>query len=251
MAQRLRLGAPMIHYHGGPVWPTMCAYKLWRARHAFVSFARPEQMDVAAEVSQSFAIDNGAFSAWKSGALPDWDAYYAFVDGWRRHPGFDFAIIPDTIDGSEARNSELVEEWPFGQHGVPVWHLHESMEWLRYLAGKFGRIALGSSGAFDTIGTGAWFNRMAEAMREICDDKGRPITRIHGLRMLNPDVFSRFPFASADSTNVAQNITIDSKWKGTYTPASKETRALLLAERIEQTNGASEWTNAGIQESLI
>ncbi|MGK9559302.1 hypothetical protein O6495_24055, partial [Salmonella enterica subsp. enterica] len=42
--------------------------------------------------------------------------------------------------------------------------------------------------------------------------------------------------ASADSTNVARNIGIDSAWKGTYSPQSKETRAYVLAERIESFN---------------
>ena len=56
----------MIHYHGGPIYPVTAAFRLWRARHAFVSFAYPEQVEIAAEEAQSFALDNGAFSAWKS-----------------------------------------------------------------------------------------------------------------------------------------------------------------------------------------
>jgi len=43
---------------------------------------------------------------------------------------------------------------------------------------------------------------MNEAMRTICDDAGQPPCRLHGLRMLDPDVFTQFPFASADSTNI-------------------------------------------------
>ncbi|HGF0958712.1 TPA: class I SAM-dependent methyltransferase [Yersinia enterocolitica] len=67
---------------------------------------------------------------------------------------------------------------------------------------------------------------------------GQPITKLHGLRMLNPTIFTRLPLASADSTNVARNIGIDSAWKGTYSPQSKETRASILVERIESFNGA-------------
>ena len=36
---------------------------------------------MAAEVCQSFCLDNGAFSAWQSGApITDWSGYYAWVD---------------------------------------------------------------------------------------------------------------------------------------------------------------------------
>jgi hypothetical protein len=38
------------------------AHATWTRRHAFVSFERPEQVALAAEICQSFALDNGAFS---------------------------------------------------------------------------------------------------------------------------------------------------------------------------------------------
>ncbi|HFZ1933641.1 hypothetical protein I5N09_11890 [Serratia marcescens] len=47
----------MIHYHGGPVTPDTCALKAWRARHAFISFVHDSQVGLAAEICQSFAID--------------------------------------------------------------------------------------------------------------------------------------------------------------------------------------------------
>lgn len=232
----------MIHYHGGPITPVTAAFRLWRGRHAFVSFAHPEQVDIALEESQSFALDNGAFSMWKSGASIDWDSYYAWVGRFLQHPGFDFALIPDVIDGSTSDNAELVDAWPFSRrYGVPVWHLHESVEWLEHLVREWPRVAIGSSGEFASIGSQSWWNRMAQAMRVACDSNGMPLCKLHGLRMLNPEIFSRFPFSSADSTNVAQNIGIDGKWRGTYSPASKETRALVIAERVEQTNSSQFW----------
>ncbi|MDR9993265.1 hypothetical protein PTZ59_24650, partial [Enterobacter hormaechei subsp. steigerwaltii] len=67
-----------------------------------------------------------------------------------------------------------------------------------------------------------------------------PITKLHGLRMLNADIFRHIPLSSADSTNVARNIGIDKAWdKSAYAPASKETRAAVLVERIEAFNSAS------------
>jgi hypothetical protein len=90
-----------------------------------------------------------------------------------------------------------------------------------------------------------------EAMNAICNDNGHPPCKLHGLRMLNPDVFTRLPFASADSTNIAQNIGIDSAWKGTYQPATKEWRAMVMADRIESHNSASSWDRAMLQMNLL
>jgi hypothetical protein len=231
----------MIHYHGGPITPVEAAAAIWSRRHAFVSYAAPEQVVVAAEVCQSFALDNGAFSAWKKGKKMIWAGYYTWVADWKRHPGCDFAVIPDIINGSEKDNDALLLEWPHGHFGVPVWHLHESFSRLERLANEHPRIALGSSGTFATPGNDVWRGHMQTAMKILTDSDGLPITKIHGLRMLNPAVFCDYPLASADSTNVARNIGIDKKWKGTYTPSSKAMRGNVLAERIEATNSAGCW----------
>lgn len=248
----------MIHYHGLPITPATAALRAISGGHAFVSFRHPDQLTLALESAQSFAVDNGAFSAWKSGnPVTDWNEFYEWVAELHRYPAFDFAVIPDVIDGSENDNDLLLKEWPWREKakhvGAPVWHLHESLERLERLVLNWPRICLGSSGAFAQIGTNAWWARMAEAMDIICDKHGRPVAKIHGLRMLNPDVYTRFPFASADSTNIGQNIGIDSAWRGTYTPPTKEARAALMRERIESHQSPMFWERkfAPIQEGLF
>jgi hypothetical protein len=232
----------VIHYHGTPITPLTAAAKVLRGKHAFISFARPEQLDVALEVCQSFAVDCGAFSAWRSGAEVSWPKYYDWVKGLLRVPNFDWAIIPDVIDGNEADNDALAAEWPHGSVGVPVWHMHESLDRLTRLATDWPRVALGSSGDYSRVGSREWWDRITKAMHAICDGDGLPAAKLHGLRMLNPEVFSRLPFASADSCNVARNIGIDSKWNGGYAPPTKEWRAVVLSERIEQFNAAQRWS---------
>jgi hypothetical protein len=87
------------------------------------------------------------------------------------------------------------------------------------------------------VGNPTWWKRIAEVMRVVCDDQGRPRVRLHGLRMLNPRVFTELPFASADSTNIGRNIGIDKSWsKGNYLPPTKETRAYVMRTRIESHN---------------
>lgn len=231
----------MIHYHGGPITPDTCALRAWKGRHAFISYHRPDQIKMAAEVTQSFALDNGAFSVWKEagGARPDWSGFYAFVEAWRRHPRFDFAVVPDVIEGSEADNDELAAQWPFPRHqGAVVWHTNESTERLVRLANEWPRVCIGSSGEYDVSRPNHLVERMRKVLPAICDSNGYPICKLHGLRMLNAKVFKHLPLSSADSTNVARNIGIDSAWRGTYQPVSKETRTSVLVERIESEASA-------------
>lgn len=233
----------MIPYHGMPITPLSVARRAVNCGHAFVSHRYRHQLDLVLEICQSFAVDNGAFSAWKSGKpVVDWTEYYQWVDDVSRYPSFDFAVIPDVIDGDEQANDALLAEWPFkARHafcGAPVWHMHESISRLQRLAHDWPRVCIGSSGDYATVGNQKWWTRMMQAFYAICDDTGRPICKVHGLRMLNPKVFSNLPLSSADSTNIARNVGIDVNWKGTYTPASREMRAEVMRERIELKQSA-------------
>lgn len=248
----------MIHYHGLPITPATAAVHAIGGGHAFVSFRYPDQLGTVLECASSFAVDNGAFSAWRSGQpITDWSEFYDWVAELHRYPQFDFAVIPDVIDGDEVANDALIAEWPWRDRsphiGAPVWHLHESLKRLERLALRWPRVCFGSSGEFAKIGTPAWWTRMAEAMDVVCDRSGRPVCKLHGLRMLDPGIFTRFPFASADSTNIAQNIGIDQAWRGTYTPPNKEGRAANMRMRIESHQSPTFWVRecAPIQQPLF
>lgn len=203
----------MKHFHGTPISGSNVAQaQLLRGRFAFIPWKAPGSLEIAKAVSRGFAIDNSAFSFWSSGQSPDWKEYMDWAISLARSPRFEFAIIPDVIDGSEKENDELIQRWdrkcwsPVRVPGVPVWHLHESLDRLdRLVSGRFDMVSLGSSGEYASIGTEAWWCRMSEAFGVICDDDGRPKRRIHGLRMLAQNVVESFPFYSCDSTNMAQN----------------------------------------------
>tara|TARA_R110000737_G_scaffold138940_1_gene169911 strand:+ start:119 stop:856 length:738 start_codon:yes stop_codon:yes gene_type:complete len=244
----------MIKYHGTPIGgKTTDAEEILRGRHSLVSFSRPDQLAVCMDVCQSFVLDNGAFSLWKkTGGQVDFTAYVNWVISIYRHPCFDWCLIPDKIDGTEEENSQLVHKWlrlGLKAKGVPIWHLHESLEWLEWLVDRFEWVALGSSGQWSSPNTDAWWGRMTEAMRVCCDVEGRPKTKLHGLRMLDPEIFQHLPLAGADSTNAARNNNQLSRF-GMYAPPSAGQRAATIAARIESYNSAPVWLG-GKQADLI
>lgn len=240
----------MIHYHGTPIGGTrQDVARFLSGRHALVPFPRQDDMGAVADLCQSFVFDNGAFSIWRRGGTLDVEGYIRWADDWHKHPGFDWALIPDVIDGDEKANDWLIEQWPGHLPGVPVWHLHESVERLQRLAGQWRTVALGSSGQWATPGTDAWWSRMGQAMDAICDDQGRPMCKLHGLRMLDPRIFALLPLASADSTNAAVNGGSVGRF-GMYVPPTAGQRAEVIANRIEAHNSAPAWT-ACAQEELF
>lgn len=206
-------------------------------------FPRQDDIAIVADVCQSFIFDNGAFSVWKQGSKLDTQGYISWVKDWCKHPGFEWALIPDVIDGDEQENDALIKEFEdagLSSYGVPVWHLHESLERLERLVTAWPTIALGSSGQWANPGTGQWWNRISDVMDVLCDEQGRPLARLHGLRMLDPDIFTRLPLASADSTNAAVNCGSLSRF-GMYKPPTAAQRAAVIAERIEAHNSCPVW----------
>jgi hypothetical protein len=228
------------------MFPVGDMVRSFMGKHAMVSFAAPWQIEVCAEVCQSVVLDNGAFSAWKANADYDFTGYARWAAEWVRHPAVEWCVIPDVIDGDEKQNDELMEAWELpASMSVPVWHMHESLERLKRLA-AYPRVAIGSSQQYAEVGTPDWWVRMSAAMDSVCDEQGRPMTKLHGLRMLDPGVFSKIPLASADSTSVARNVGLDDRWKGRYVPQSRTIRALILMERVERHASASRWNRSVI-----
>ena len=233
----------MTHYHGSPFGGSgINAAQFYAGRHGFVPFPNPGNLGVIADVCQSFALDNGAFTIWRRGdGRIDYDAYVEWVRKWHRHPAFDWAIIPDVIEGSVAENDAWVDRWPKDVRGVPVWHVDEPVERLRRLCDDWHTVALGSAGEYSTPGSGIWWERMKVVMDQITDEQGRPPAQLHGLRMLDPEVFTRLPLASADSVNAARNANQEGRF-GSYVPPSSGQRADVIASRIEAHQSAPRWT---------
>ena len=194
-------------------------------------------------------MDNGAFTVWRNGQPR---TGRRITRGWKSGPTIPVptALIPDVIDGNEEANDALVEAWPFrGRLGVPVWHMDESIERLGRLAQEWPCVAIGSSGEWRTPGTHHWWQRMGKAMDEVCVG-GRPVCKLHGLRMLHPGIVPFIPMASSDSAYVSIK-TGRANWGGCYRDASPEVKASVLTARVEAYQSAPVWSGMPQQDTLF
>jgi hypothetical protein len=219
-------------------------------RNVLVSYARPEQLDLAQEYSKSYVLDNGAFTTWKKGLQFDSQKYIDWVWKQENQPRLKWALIPDVIDGNEKDNDDEIERWlksGIAVHGVPVWHYHESIERLVALCKAFQIVALGSSGDYPNPGTQKWWARTVEAMNAVCPDNS-PMAKLHGLRMLDPKIFMHLPLHSADSTNAAQNgqskacmLGLEHTWQG----------STVIAWKVEAYESPTHWHSQPQQVAMI
>jgi hypothetical protein len=87
-------------------------------------------------------------------------------------------------------------------------------------------------------------------MNAVCDEQGRPPARLHGLRMLDPAIFTKLPLSSADSTNAAVNCGSLDRF-GMYVPVTASQRAAVVADRIEAHPSAAVWTPVATQQDIF
>lgn len=190
----------MIHYHGTPLTPRHELMKL-AGKHFCVSFARPDDADWCLAHGQSVMWDNGAFSAFTKGKQLDFAAFAAWVEPRLGHPHW--AVVPDVIGGDVEAQRALLAQWPHSRWlSAPVWHLDKPLDYLIELADGWPRICWGSAGAYWRVGDEAWERRADEAWNALERRGLRPwVHMLRGLDLCG----DRWPFASADSVNVARN----------------------------------------------
>lgn len=191
----------MIHYHGTPITPQAERAKM-AGKHFCVSFANPADADWCERNGQSVMWDNGAFTAFRQGTVLDPVAFAAWVEPRLAPPHW--AVIPDVIDGTVKQQRELISGWTLPRElSAPVWHMGLPVDWLLEIAGEWPRICFGSSGAFWQVGSEAWERRADEAWNALEQRGLRPwVHMLRGLDLAD----ERWPFASADSVNVARNF---------------------------------------------
>lgn len=239
----------MIKYHGTPVGGSKRDALLFlTGRHALISFANQQHAPEVINCCDSFCLDNGAFSIWKKGkGQIDEGEYKYWVDSLKQHPAFDFYIIPDVIDGTVRDNDDALKRWKGVTGGIPVYHMGEPIPRFRMLSRNYPYVCLGSTSKWPSVGSNKWWPYMADFMDAVCDGEGRPPCKLHGLRMLNPKVFTRLPLHSADSCNAAVNSGVCMK-KGVYPNLERWQGSERIARRFEMFQSAPVWHRDNINK---
>lgn len=236
----------MIHYHGTPITPISALMKLG-GRHFCVSFARPDDVTRVHEIGQSVMLDNGAFSIWqralrerRDGDLVDWTTFYEWADRWLDYPTT-WAVIPDVIDGGTQLQDALVREWPFGHRGAPVWHMDEPVDRLLRLTDEWPRVCIGSTAEYRVVLSPAWRRRMDETWNAVAV-RHRRLPWLHMLRGMQLSG-RHYPFASVDSTDVAQNHNRTRAGKAPLLDDGevRESDPLRMADRWDRMQTPGRW----------
>ena len=222
----------MIHYHCADI-SKGGVFEL-AGKNLLVSHAYPSPVYSAHEIAQTVLLDNGAFSAWKSGKATNWAAFYDWCDRWFVC-STTWAIIPDVIDGGEDAQDALIKQWPHGKRGAPVWHLDEPISRLLRLCDEWERVCLGSAGEFSVVGNDRWHHRMTDAFNQIAK-RHKWMPHLHGLRMQG--VGYLYPFGSVDSADIARNQN------------RPQNTIPKMAERLDRVQPKIGWTPLPLQQEL-
>ena len=229
-----------IHYHGTPITPRSVLHTL-TGKHFCVSFGRPDDMKTCLLIGQSVMGDNGAWrffnqdrKAGREASDRSWNPYYEWVERHYR-PG-DWYVIPDVIDGGTQWQDALITEWPFRHIGAPVWHMDEPINRLLKLCDDWPRVCIGSTSEYIKVGSAAWHRRMTEAFNTLMVGR-RFIPNLHMLRGMSlcGDIY---PFASVDSTDVAQNHHLS------------HNSAIKMASKWDAQQCANGWSHRATQADL-
>lgn len=228
-----------IHYHMGEITPVNALYEM-AGRHFMVNYLYQANVRRCHDIGQSVAVDNGAFGAWRSGKKTNWAKYYVWVDQWLDYPTT-WAIPPDVIDAPSQEQDALLNEWPHGKRqGAPVWHMDEPISRLcRLIEDGWSRTCIGSTAEYAAVLSAEWCHRMDETWNELSRTFGRtpPIHMLRGMACSG----LRWPFASVDSSDIAQN-----HCRPQNTPKS-------MADRWDAKQCPARWTIREInqQENLL
>lgn len=194
-------------YHGTPLTPR-AALLAMEGRSFCVSFFRPDSVADVETIAPFIMYDNGAFSFWMQAMRGgqewaperDWTTYYEWLEARLFLPGR-WAVIPDSPGAPSQLNDGLLNDWPFGQRGAPLWHMDGPIDRLARLCERYDRVCLGWIGdpKREPVGCDAYRRRMDEVAALI----GNRWPVLHMMRGVA--VAGDYPFVSADSTSLAQN----------------------------------------------
>ena len=132
----------------------------------------------------------------------------------------------------------MLKQFPYPNDlSAPVWHIALSEDYLFHLIDNYPKICFGSSGEYWNVNSEKWCSRI-DYIFNLLSKKYRYLPYIHMLRGLSLGG-SKYPFASADSVNVARNFKDTNKCPE------------IMARKIDSMQNPIKWSEAEIQKEFV
>lgn len=147
-------------------------------------------------------LDSGAFSAWKLGKPVDLDAYCHYLidnqDWLECYAALDLIIPDDPEKAAQLSMNNLVYMRSLGLSPIPIWHVRESVDWLkRMLDLGCSYIGLSATSIVSRTATDDWYEM---AWSYLVDQQGAPLVKVHAFGESRVEILQRYPWTSADSS---------------------------------------------------
>lgn len=174
-----------------------------------------------------------------------WRAYYDWLEPMLFAPGR-WAIMPDSPAAPSQLNDGLLNDWPFGHRGAPVWHMDGPIERLARLCEKYPLVCIGWIGdpKLQPVGCPAYHRKMAK-VAALMGNTWHPLHMLRGIL-----VAREYPFIRVDATSLAQNghrydcDDGDHKWSGRNAYADRLERGHFsngILRKMRRDRAAAPW----------
>lgn len=142
-------------------------------------------------------IDSGAYSAKTQGVKISVYQYISFLKRWNSY--IDTAASLDVIGDGEGtwRNQQVMEG--YGEKPIPTYHTGEDLDLLQMYIQRYPYIALGGNVGRSADELMGWLDEMWD--RYLTNAAGLPIIRVHAFGVTSPEIMTRYPWYSVDSTS--------------------------------------------------
>lgn len=198
-------------YLGTPITPAAELAKLAGRAFCLTYFYRSKFNLAYMEGHASLImVDWGGYPAWRSGVELDAAyraGYFAWVDPLLDRPTT-WAVIPDVIGEASQVQDALLREWPHGrERGAPVYHLDAEFmqppERMLRLLDEYPRVCIGWAEKKLPI-AGDAHSRCQDILWNEITKRHQRTPVVHHFRGTQLSRH-RWPYASLDGTDVAQN----------------------------------------------
>jgi len=154
-------------------------------------------------MSIDILLDSGAWSAFTQNNPIDIYQYISFIKskGSNLTGYFNLDVVEDSVNSY--KNFLIMKEE--GLNPIPVFHVQAGIKDINYLLKYMETEEYIAIGSIANISTKRRIENLDMIWRDyLVDDKKMPKVKVHGLGLLSPELLSRYPWYSVDSSSWVQ-----------------------------------------------